>query len=637
MKLREVVVFSLVFMFMFSITGNMSSAYMNKSKMSNFTIDGTYGKNKYEVELSIKDYVDSDDSFIDAIVLFKEDVKVSINDMENKQEYKNLNGFAGKIPPRLYSYLRNAWFVDAIQKNSKVYLSSVPLDITDVSYYSMPSRTDDLLTWGIDWINAEKVWGGIEDATDVTTGYTGYGVKVGIIDSGIDYDHEDLDDNFIGGYNTMTDSSELSDLDDIHLEDAGFYSHGTHCAGILAAEDNGIGVIGVAPEASIYAIKIPFGYSTEAEMTSSIDYIIEGFDKAIEVELDILSMSIGIEQDVMDTSHRSVLDEAVNRVVEAGIVVVCAAGNHFWWEPFNYDYNHDPSIDYPAACSNSIAVGCLEADTEDPDNNHPSSVSRWSSSDRGAELDFMAPGKDICSTRTNGEYQYLTGTSMACPMVAGVCALILNVNPLFSPYDIKDILIETVEDLGTAGHDNYNGYGLIDAWDAVQFAEDTLPSDSDNDGLYDKEEMLLGTDRLNSDTDGDGLTDGSEVNTYGTDPLCVDTDGDTMIDSWEITYSFNPLVAGDKYGDPDGDGLVNYKEHIAGSNPYDTDTDNDGLSDYEEFELYYTDLLNIDTDGDGYTDYYELFPPPLYTPSDPNDYNSIPTVGGVPGGPGFFP
>jgi len=178
--------------------------------------------------------------------------------------------------------------------------------------------------------------------------------------------------------------------------------------------------------------------------------------------------------------------------------------------------------------------------------------------------------------------------------------------------------------------------GQINAWDAVEEAKISTPTDTDSDGLYDMEELHLGTDPLDSDTDGDGLSDGSEVNTYGTDPLCVDTDGDTMIDGWEITYSFNPLNPSDKLGDPDNDGLKNYEEHHACSNPYDADTDNDGLSDYEEYHVYFTNLLNVDTDSDGYSDYYELFPPPLYTPSDPNDINSIPTVGGGGGGGGFF-
>ncbi|GAH62716.1 unnamed protein product, partial [marine sediment metagenome] len=222
------------------------------------------------------------------------------------------------------------------------------------------------------------------------------------------------------------------------------------------------------------------------------------------------------------------------------------------------------------------------------------------------------------------------------PMVAGTCALILSANPWFTPDDVRDILIATVEDLGDSGHDNKYGYGQINAWRAVEKANKTTPTDTDSDGLYDMEEIQLGTDPFDSDTDGDGLSDGSEVNTYGTNPLCADTDGDTMIDGWEIYYSFDPLNSADKLGDPDGDLLMNYEEHVVGSNPYVVDTDGDGLSDYQEYHVYYTDLLNIDTDLDGYTDYYELFPPPLYTPSDPNDYNSIPTVGGVPGGPGFF-
>lgn len=634
MNKREVVIF-FIFMFIFSITGDMSSAFLNKNNKYNFTLNDTNRSNTYEIKISLMDYIVEDDSFIDTIVLFKKNVKVTINDIEIIQEYKSLNGFAGEIPSRLYSYFKTAWFVDAIQENSKVYLTSVPLDITNISLSDMPSTSDDLLTWGVDWINAEMVWGESEDATDISaSGYTGDGIKIGIIDSGIDYDHEDLNANFIGGYSTSTDSSEYTDLEDIHNEY--IKSHGTHVAGIIAAEDNGIGVIGVAPEASLYVIKIPMVYESEAVAVSGIEHVIEGIDKAIEVDLDILSISLGFEQDVMDTSDRNVLDEAVNRAVEKGIVVVCAAGNHWFSEIFISALDYDPSVNYPAACANSIAVGCLEANTEDPDNNAPSSVSRWSHSDRGIELDFMAPGREIWSTIIGDDYMSQTGTSMACPMVAGLCALILDANPLLSPFDVKDVLIDTVEDLGATGHDNYNGYGLISAVDAVQEAENRPPSDSDNDGLYDMEEIQLGTDRLDSDTDGDLLSDGAEVNTYGTNPLCADSDSDTMIDGWEVQYSFNPLSSSDKYGDPDYDGLLNYQEHWVGSNPYDADSDNDGLSDLYEYDVSDTNLLNIDTDGDGYTDYYELFPPFPYDPSDPNDYNSIPTVGGGGGGGGIF-
>lgn len=625
MKNREVVVFILVFMFIFSITGNMSSAHMNKSKISFSTLDETIEKNEYDIELSAKDFVSENEYYIDTIVLFKEGVKVTINDLEIEQEYKSLNGFAGKIPCGLYYYLRNAWFVDAIQENSKIYLSSIPLIITNRSSCEMPTSDDDLLSWGIDWINAEKVWGGVEGATDVTTEYTGQGIKVGIIDSGIDYDHEDLNDNIIGGYNTNTDSSELSDLDDTNVDP--IYSHGTHCAGIIAAEDNGFGVIGVAPEASIYVIKIPFTYTSEYAAVSALSHIIEGIDKAIEEELDILSISAGLDRDIMSTSNCSVMNEAVNRAVEKGIIVVCAAGNHFGAEILSGLYEYDPSIDYPAACENSIAVGCLGPNSLNPDDIAPTDVFRWSHSDKGPELDFMAPGVAVISTVVGSDWEYQTGTSMACPMVAGVCALILDVNPLFSPYDVKDILIATAGDLGATGHDNKHGYGQIDAWDAFDVAMITPPSDSDNDGLYDREEMQLGTDRFDSDTDNDGLTDFFEVNSYltsplvpdadcdslddgeeyalGTDPRNSDTDGDVMLDPWEVENGLNPLLD-DTGEDPDGDGLLNIAEYHNNCDPQDADTDNDGLSDGEEVLTYNTNPWLADTDGDGLPDGWEI-------------------------------
>ncbi|MHA1622562.1 MAG: S8 family serine peptidase [Candidatus Heimdallarchaeaceae archaeon] len=479
--------------------------------------------------------------------------------------------------------------------------------------YVEPTENDQL-SWGVDWIDAERVWGGAEDATNVVTGnYAGENIKIGIIDTGIDYNHPDLNDNYVTGIDFGDDDSDP--MDSGSHEHVG---HGTHVAGIIGAEDNNVlGVIGVAPKVSLYGIKV---VSDSGSLSTS--NIIAGIDWATDNQLDIINLSLSAP------FGTTALEEAINRAWDAGIVVVAGAGNREWVGPIYCWW-----VGAPAKYDKSIAVANLEPE---PSSTNPTSVTRNSASCTGSSLDVSAPGTTIMSTYPSNTYYEASGTSMASPMVAGTCALILSANPWFTPDDVRDILIETVGDLGDTGHDNKYGYGQINAWSAVEEANITDPTDTDNDGLYDMEELQLGTDPFDSDTDCDLLSDGAEVNIYGTDPLMHDTDGDTMIDSWEITYSFNPLVAGDKYGDPDGDGLVNYKEHIAGSNPYDTDTDNDGLTDYEEFELYYTDLLNIDTDGDGYTDYYELFPPFPYNPSNPNDYNSIPTVG-VPGGPGFFP
>ncbi|MCL2047487.1 MAG: VWA domain-containing protein [Defluviitaleaceae bacterium] len=115
--------------------------------------------------------------------------------------------------------------------------------------------------------------------------------------------------------------------------------------------------------------------------------------------------------------------------------------------------------------------------------------------------------------------------------------------------------------------------------------------DTDEDGLPDWYEELIGTDPENPDTDGDGLPDGYEVFVSFTNPLLWDSVGDGVSDGEQ---------------DSDGDGLTNYEEFILGTNPHSPDTDGDGLTDYEEVHIYGTDPLNPDTDGDGLTDYEEI-------------------------------
>jgi len=583
MKTRELVVYSLVFMLIFSITGNMRSAFMNKSNKSIFTLTETSSNQYCTIKLSAKDYITEDDQYVNAVVLFHENVIVDIEDLKITRKYSCLNGLAGDFPSRLFVYLKSAWFVSAIEEDRIWQLNS-----------------ED------EWITNDNF-----NATDVVLGnYAGENIKVGVIDTGIDYNHPDLDDNYVSGV-------DFGNNDDYPMD---YVGHGTHVAGIIGAEDNDfLGIIGVAPKVSLYGIKV--STDTGYLLTSNV---IAGIDWATNNHLNIINLSLG------GPWGTNALEEAINRAWDAGVVVVAAAGNHAWGiiPPFFYWW-----VNAPAKYEKSIAVANLEPE---PSSTNPTSVTRNSASCTGSSLDVSAPGTNIISTYPSNTYYEATGTSMASPMVAGTCALILSVNPWFSPDDVSDILIASASDLGDTGHDNKYGWGQINARDAVEIAGYTNPTDTDNDGLYDMEEIELGTDRFDADTDGDMLSDGAEVNTYSTNPLCFDTDGDTMIDGWEVQVGLNPLSSSDKYSDPDGDGLVNYKEHIAGSNIYDTDTDNDGLSDYEEFELYYTDLLNIDTDGDGYTDYYELFPPFPYDPSDPNDYNSIPTVGGGGGGGGLF-
>lgn len=147
---------------------------------------------------------------------------------------------------------------------------------------------------------------------------------------------------------------------------------------------------------------------------------------------------------------------------------------------------------------------------------------------------------------------------------------------------------------------------LTDYEEVIIYNTNPLQGDTDSDGLLDGEEVhIYGTDPLLSDSDSDGLTDGEEVNIYGTDPLNEDTDSDIMPDGWEVVHSLDPLV-NDSALDPDMDLLTNLGEYYHNTHPQDPDTDDDGLLDGEEVNIYFTDPLEEDSDSDGLLDGEEV-------------------------------
>ncbi|TFF68225.1 hypothetical protein EU520_00690 [Candidatus Thorarchaeota archaeon] len=368
---------------------------------------------------------------VDAIILFRPGLDVSLRDAEIDHQYGALNGISARIPLWLYNILESAWFVESIALDERVTLFQ------------------DTLDWGVDDVQAERVWGGQEDAKDVVAGnVAGNGVKVAILDTGIDYGHPDLDDVYAGGYDFVDNDNDPKDGN----------GHGTHCAGIVAAEDNGEGVIGVAPMASVYAVRVlddrGSGYTSD---------IIAGIDWAVDNGMDVVSMSLG------GGSYDSAFDNAINQAYSAGVVVVAASGN-----------DGTGTISYPAAYTNAIAVGAID-----------SSHNLASFSNYGDEQEVVAPGVNIYSTMPtyrvtltswwygySMNYDQMSGTSMACPMVAGVVALIRDANPDLNPSEVRNILQTTSVDLGASGWDQYFGYGEVDAEAAVDEAGGGTPPDT---------------------------------------------------------------------------------------------------------------------------------------------------------------
>ncbi len=282
------------------------------------------------------------------------------------------------------------------------------------------------IPWGVDRIDAELVW----------NTSTGKGVTVAILDTGIDYDHPDLADNIAGGINFAGWWWRDGSTNKLHWDDKN--GHGSHCAGIVAASNNDIGVVGVAPGASLQAVKVlgddGIGYVSD---------IIQGLEWCVDNASDIVSMSFG------SVEYSESLDNACQATYAAGVLLVAAAGNE-----------NGGALHYPGACESVIAVSATNANDE---------VADFSSI--GPEVELAAPGVDIRSTYGHGVYAVSSGTSMACPHVAGTAALVCAANPTLSHQQVRLRLRTTADDLGAPGPDNLYGYGLVNAAAAAQTAD----------------------------------------------------------------------------------------------------------------------------------------------------------------------
>jgi subtilisin len=283
-------------------------------------------------------------------------------------------------------------------------------------------------SWGVKRIGAGNAH---------AAGYRGAGVKVAIIDTGIDYTHPDLAPNYAGGYDFVNNDGDPRDDQ----------KHGTHVAGTIAAIDNDAGVVGVAPEARLYALKV-----LDANGSGNFDNVIAALQWAADNGIQVTNMSFGATQDPGITAK-----QAFDNTYAAGMVHIAAAGNSG-----NCQGTGD-NVNWPARYDSVIAIAAVDA----------SNVSPCFSS-TGPKVELSAPGVNVNSTVLNGAYEVLSGTSMATPHVAGTVALMLgkgvtdgNGNGVVND-EVRQILINTAHDLGTAGRDTWYGYGLIDAAAAVQ-------------------------------------------------------------------------------------------------------------------------------------------------------------------------
>ncbi len=519
-----------------------------------------------------------------------------------------------------------AYYESIDENNTNVVLKDVQTKLNYAGITDYSNKIEffgtDTLDWGVDETDAEIVWGGFDGATSILDDdhVAGRNVKVAIIDSGLDYDHEDFYGKYIIGINYYWIGERFGDIGTNDLYGAENY-HGTHVAGIIAANDNDLddSVIGVAPEVDLYIANVYNGedFNEFGELCGiEAPWIIEAIIWATNQGVDVISISVGQSDDIGPG-----IQTAIQNAFDAGIIIVAASGN----------YKKDvgiPAICDPAANDHVIAVGAINENRKFAD--EMGEEGGWSSC-FGPEQELVAPGVNILSTTPGSNYGTSDGTSFAAPMVTGVCALLIEKSrELFGfklpPEDIRRVLARTAIDRGVPNRDDYYGWGEVNA----KLAIDALETDSDGDNLIDILEEYYNTNPLIADSDGDTLLDGDEVyvhktdpnsqdsdndnipdneelNVYGTDPNDNDSDDDSMPDGWEVDNNLNPL-ANDSGLDPDGDGLTNFEEYTHGTDPHDTDTDNDGLSDGQELNpLNNTDPTNPDTDGDGLSDGQEVY------------------------------
>lgn len=274
--------------------------------------------------------------------------------------------------------------------------------------------------WGLKLLNIPSNW----------TDTDGEGVKVAVLDTGCDLDHPDIKDNLLSGKNFVDPSKDPFD-------DSG---HGTHVTGIICAENNDIGVVGVAPKTKVIPIKV-----LDENGNGNLLDVAKGIRWAVEQKVDFITMSLGSPEPIQEVR------KAIKFAKENGIVTFCAAGNA--------GPTHE--IFYPANYPETIGIGSIDSDFK-----------RANFSCTGNDLDFLAPGVKIYSTIPKSSYGILSGTSMSTPFVVGIASLLLSYKrnkklkiELNCAEDYRKIFkkhVMSIKNKEMAGKKFFEGFGIID-------------------------------------------------------------------------------------------------------------------------------------------------------------------------------
>ena len=316
-----------------------------------------------------------------------------------------IKGYAATIP---------AARLDAVKADPRVLFVSEDREV---------SIGEQTLPTGIDRIDAEQT---------ATHTNKGAGVNVAVIDTGIDLKHPDLKANIVGGKNCSTGKS---------YNDGN--GHGSHVAGIIAAVNNTVGVVGVAPEAKVWAVRVlnNAGSGTWSSVICGIDFVTrKAPDNGGPITVANMSLGgTGSDDGNCGLTNNDALHQAICRSVAAGVTYVVAAGNE----------TDDAANHVPAAYDEVITVSALSDSDGKPGGTGGAPSCRTSEKDDyfatfsnfGADVDIAAPGVCILSTWKGGGYNTISGTSMASPHVAGAATLYIATHLGATPAQVRDALI----------------------------------------------------------------------------------------------------------------------------------------------------------------------------------------------------